>query len=337
MKKSKYKHFIPQNIAPCEARKLEVYKSGVKIGEFGLQELRMPITGKKVYSFGALSDVHITYDTATSDFQTALTYLNNDVNVEFTCICGDLTADGKPDEFMLYKSIVDNYSTDTPVYAITGNHDSYTTPMVDEAILPYTGHPMYYSFEHNDDVFIMCGEWQEWNEYLFSEGKLQWLYETLEANRNKRCFVFFHVFPWGDCGNPNNWYPTNLFTGTQGTVFQSLMVHYKNVTLFHGHSHWKFDLQEIDKKANYSDALGFRSIHIPSLSVPRDRVNDSLTYMYAESEGYVVDVYENGIHLRGRDFVKEEFLPIASYWIDTALVEVEANTFTDTTGTIVTN
>lgn len=337
MKIARYTNFIPQNIAPYKANNIGVYNaSGKRLGGFRLQNLRQPRKGEKRYSFGALSDVHIAYDTATSDFQTALAFLNNDEDVAFTCICGDLTADGKTEEFELYKTIVDEYSADTSVYAISGNHDSHTVPMTDETISPYTGQPMYYSFEYKGDVFIMCGEWQEWNEYLFIEGKLQWLYETLEANRNKRCFVFFHVFPWGDCGNPKDLYPTNLFTGTQGTVFQSLMAHYKNVILFHGHSHFKFYLQEVDDKANYSEALGFRSIHIPSLSVPRDVVDGSLKYLYAESEGYVVDVYKNGIYLRGRDFVKEEYLPIASYWIDTTLVEVEAGTYIDNTGTITT-
>jgi hypothetical protein len=74
------------------------------------------------------------------------------------------------------------------------------------------------------------------------------------------------------------------------------------------------------------------------LSVPRDdEDNNGITeYLYAESEGYVVDVYENGIHLRGRDFVKGEYLPIASYWLDTTLQTIEANTYTDSTGTITT-
>lgn len=56
----------------------------------------------------------------------------------------------------------------------------------------------------------------------------------------------------------------------------------------------------------------------------------------AESEGYVVDVYKKHIVLRGRDFVSEKFLPIASYWLDTTLQTIEANTFTDSTGTIMT-
>lgn len=125
-----------------------------------------------------------------------------------------------------------------------------------------------------------------------------------------------------------------MFSGTKGSVFQSLLRHYKNTVLFHGHSHTKFDLQNVDDKANYSDALSYRSVHIPSLAVPRDIVNSALSNIYADSEGYVVDVFENGIHLRGRDFVKGEFLPIASYWLDTTLQTVEAGTYTDSTGTI---
>jgi hypothetical protein len=179
-----------------------------------------------------------------------------------------------------------------------------------------------------------CYTWN--NDGVFNNAYLQWLYETLEANRNKRCFIFEHVFPWGDSGNPRGYYTTDMFSGTKGSVFQSLLKHYKNTVLFHGHSHTKFELQEIDEKANYSDALGYRSVHIPSLAVPRDIVNNTLSNIYADSEGYVVDVYQKGIHLRGRDFVKGEFIPVASYWLNTQLQTIPAGTYTDSTGTIVT-
>ena len=158
----------------------------------------------------------------------------------------------------------------------------------------------------------------------------------IEANRNKRCFVFQHVFPWGDSGNANNAYTMgDLFAGTKGDVFLSLMRHYSNTVFFHGHSHLKFELQRADEKANYSDLLGYRSVHIPSLSVPRDIVDGTLTNIYSNSEGYVVDVYENGVHLRGRDFIKNKFLPIASYWLDTTIRNVEENEYVDRTGTII--
>ena len=334
---AKYADFIPENIAPSNVRRIGIYNAnGNRVGQIPLGSLTPPTMGQKRYSFGALADVHITQDTATFDFQKALTYLNEDVDVAFTCVCGDLTDNGTAEQFAQYKAVVDAYSADTPVYAIAGNHEATNEATTTERIQPYTGKPLYYSFTHGNDVFIMVGEYRWNNSYLFEDGELQWLYETLEANRNKRCFVFFHVFPWGDSGNTKGMYTNNLFSGTQGSVFQSLMAHYKNVVLFHGHSHFKFYLQELDRKANFSSVLGYRSVHIPSLAVPRDIEDGARVDIYADSEGYVVDVYENGIHLRGRDFVKGEFLPIASYWLDTTLQTVEAGTYRDSTGTITT-
>lgn len=343
---AKYEDFIPENIAPLNAKRIGVYNSaGRRMGYIPLGNLQKTDKGKNLYSFGALSDVHLGYDTAQADFQKALTYLNEAEDVAFTCVCGDLTSGGHDYQLAEYKTYVDTYSPDTPVYSITGNHDCYVIEDVASVISQYTGKPLNFTVEHGNDVFIMFGESGYAIGNLFTAESLQWLYETLEANRNRRCFVFFHVFPWGDSGNAKGLYKTNLFQGALCSAFQSLMVHYKNVILFHGHSHLKFCLQSEEDKANYSRALGFRSVHIPSLSVPRMDVDgdgkasgedDGRDTIWADSEGYVVDVYENGIHLRGRDFVKGEFLPIASYWLDTTLQTIPAGTYTDSTGTIVT-
>ena len=109
---------------------------------------------------------------------------------------------------------------------------------------------------------------------------------------------------------------------------------------FHGHSHLKFYLQEIDKTANYSSVDGYRSVHIPSLAVPRDVVDESLSTIYADSEGYQVDVFSDKLILRGRDFIDNgkdgTWLPIATYNIDTTLQTIEARTYTDSAGIITT-
>ena len=325
---AQYKDFISENVALPGTRRIGIYNNeGNRVGYIPLGSLTPPTQGRKQYSFGALSDVHIVYETASDDFKRALTYLNNDIDVAFTCICGDLTDNGTAEQLAQYKAVVDAYSADTPVYAMAGNHESYSTQP--SLLEQYTGKPLYYSFAHGNDVFLMCGCYSWSNDGIFTADYLQWIYETLEANRNKRCFIFEHVMPWGDSGNPGGHYSFDMFSGTKGSVFQSLLKHYKNTVLFHGHSHTKFDLQEVDGKANYSNTLGYRSVHIPSLSVPRDIGNGTLTNIYADSEGYVVDVYENGIHLRGRDFVKGKFLTIASYWIDTTLQTIPAGTYTD--------
>lgn len=251
---AQYVDFIPENVATVGARRIAVYNTaGKRVGQIPLGTLTPPDTGKKQYSFGALSDVHIVYDTAAGDFKRALTFLNDNVDVAFTCICGDLTDDGTASQLAQYNAVVVSHSPDTPVYAIAGNHERYSTQPT--LIEQYTGHPLYYSFTHGDDLFIMCGCYSWSNDGIFTQAYLQWLYETLEANRNKRCFIFEHVMPWGDSGNAGGLYSFDMFSGTKGSVFQSLLKHYKNTVLFHGHSHLKFYLQEVDEKANYSDAM----------------------------------------------------------------------------------
>lgn len=335
---AQYSDFIPQNIAPLNARRIGVYdRKGNRVGQIPLGSLTPPNPAKRLYSFGALSDVHIVYSTATSDFQKALSYLNNDEDVAFTCICGDLTDNGTASQLAQYKAVVDAYSADTPVYAIAGNHEAYATQPT--LLQQYTGKPLYYSFEHGNDVFIMVGIISGNEGSLFADGELQWLYETLETHRNKRCFLFQHIPPVEGCGDVLNIYPyTKLRNNAESIAFKNLLKHYKNVVFFHGHTHMKYYLQKYGDMANYDKVFGCHSVHIPSLAVPRD-VNASGTgyeTIYADSEGYVVDVYENGIHLRGRDFVKGEFLPIASYWLGTPLQTIPAGTYTDSTGTITT-
>ncbi len=338
---SEYTSLIPENVAPLNADGICVYdRKGKKVGEFGLQNLTPPRLGKKLYSFGALSDVHLQYDTAQEDFQKALTYLNEREHVAFTCICGDLTDNGEATDFQTYAEYVNTYSPNTPVYEVTGNHDVQTTQATFDFLKPYTGHDLYYSFTQGDDVFIMFGMkgWASYTGDIFSVESLQWLYETLEANRNKRCIVFQHVPRFDGSGKPYPQNPTgDLLNNTLGSVFCSLMEHYKNVIWFHGHTHTKFECQEDTSYANYDRMFGCHSVHIPSLAVPRDYENDAYVAKYSDSEGYVVDMYRNHIVLRGRDFVAEKFLPIATYCLDTTLQTVAAGTYTDSTGTINTN
>jgi predicted phosphodiesterase len=329
-----YKDFIPENIAPLGARRIEICDSnGNRVGQIPLGSLTPPNDKKKLYSFGALSDVHIGEATATDDFTKALQYLSEDTN--FICISGDLVHSDSDSQRAEYKSLVRNHAT-VPVYACAGNHDALNSN-IQTLIFNYTGRPFYYTITQGNDVFIFAGVKSNTPGSLFTTAELQWLYETLEANRNKRCFVFEHVRPDDACGNALGIYDYDIWGGTEQKVFESLLRHYKNVILFHGHSHLKFDLQKYSDLANIDKVFGCWSVHIPSITVPRSTysvVNPSRVELYAESEGYVVDVYENGIHLRGRDFVKGEFLPIASYWLDTTIQEIHAKTYTDSTGTV---
>lgn len=345
----KYTHLIPENIAPAGAERIGVYDSaGKRVCGVRLGRLTQPETEKR-YSFCALSDIHLTYDTANEDFRRALSFAES--NCDFTCIAGDLTSTGGDEsQLALFQSIVAESAPTKPVYAITGNHEHYSTHSYNY-LEQYTGKPLYYSFEKGNDVFVMVGHYGGYKgdgigwlpSEMISAEELQWLYETLEANRNKRCFVFHHVLPHQHgVGNPCGLYKRALLwyvnDGGIGQAFINLLRHYKNTILFHGHSHTRFWLQELDEKANYSAADGYRSVHIPSLAVPRDPTESDLEEVYAESEGYIVDVYDDHIILNGRDFIDNAAdgngLGIATYKINTPVVEIPAGTFTDDTATI---
>ena len=265
-------------------------------------------------------------------------------NVNFTCIAGDLTNEGTTEQLQAYGDYVKAYSPNTPVYEVTGNHElqSRSSEAPFDFLIPYTGHSLYYSFTQGNDVFIMFGM-SGWYSYtqssVFSVASLQWLYETLESNRNKRCIVFQHCPNFQGSGNPYTPVPTSdlLSTGT-GPVFKSLMEHYTNVIWFHGHTHISFEAQKDCSYANYDRMFGCQSVHIPSTMAIKTINSEGNGYNGDSSKGmgYIVDVYENCIVLRGRDFVNEKFLPIATYCLDTTLQTIEANTYTDGTGTIVT-
>ena len=352
-----YENFIKENVALLGAKKIGVYKDGERLFGINLNSLSPKANqADKLYSFGALSDVHIQYETGYGDIERALNFLTNTENVSFTCICGDLTRNGLVNELQQYKDAVSGHiENGYKIYAIAGNHEGFQ-PECESVIETYTGYPLYYAVTKNttdtsrriyadssigeNDVFIFVG-----NEYHYYDGELltvaemQWLYEILEEYRNKRCFLFQHLRPNDASGNAYGIYggTASQWNNRDSVVFGNLLKHYRNVIFFHGHSHLEFALQTKDNLANYDNKYGMHSIHIPSITMLRtgdESGSASKKEVYEGSEGYVVDVYENGIHLRGRDFASGEFLPIASYWLDTTLTNIEAGTFTDTTGTI---
>lgn len=312
--------FIAENVAIKGARRIGIFDAnGNRVGQIPLGPLTPPNPAKRLYTFCALSDTHIGKAEDANeqeDFARALAYLNNDEDVAFTCVCGDLTDGGSAAQLSEFKSRVDTYSPDTPVYAITGNHDGWNAS-IEDVIETYTGHPLYYSFTHGNDVYVMVGIKNDAD--VFTTAELTWLENTLEANKNKRVFLFQHALRFDGCGNP---YPAvnptyDMLNKDNGKTFTSLISAYPNVIWFHGHSHTAFECQKDNPIANYDRLFSIHSIHIPSLSSPRTFNGAAYVSEYAESQGYVVDVYENGIHLRGRDFVRGEYLPIASYWLET--------------------
>ena len=331
----KYEHFIPQNIAPSGAKYIGVYDGDKRVLTIPLEGLTPP-TGTKLYSFGLVSDIHL-YPIAAVEwtpevkFDNALTYFESK-GCMFCVQCGDFTQTGlflegdrvnmDARQFAKYKEICDKHAI--PVYGICGNHESYMNPIANnpEELRYYTGTDLYYSVEQGSDLFILLG--QPNPGYVMSDEAYNWLVATLEANTNKRCFVFVHSYIEEDSGDPCDVRENSIFEAwgvTRTDAFTNLLSQYDNVILFHGHSHMKFQSQEFDTCANYTEKNGFKSVHIPSLGVPRDvdTVNKVSVNDNRASQGYIVDVYDDCIVLNGMGFINNVPVPLGTYRINTSL------------------
>lgn len=349
-----------------------------------------------LYSFGAVSDTHIQYGgteadgdyNGVNDFERALAYLDD--KVDFICVCGDLVAWASADYMAQYKSkINDSTLTSKPVYECAGNHETYpeqgVSGEIDKSLWEETtgwanhkangcaGDSLYYYFKKGDDVFIMLSLVDAAPYATFANGALEWLENVLETNRNKRCFVFQHVHDENDStADPSHSY-SDMLNGTEGQQFINLMKHYKNAIWFHGHTHLSVamgldaDGYKTDN-ADYSPvstALGYKSVHIPSLQGERyyNPTNNALVSSYkyygtdgntyttqggSHAEGYIIDVYNDKIVVRGIDFAvlkytadwqayyEVEPMDGRTFTMNTRLQTIAPNTFTDSTGTITT-
>lgn len=340
----KYSHFIKQNTAPKGAQKIGVYNGNdVKVAEISLGRMT-PKNTEPLYSFGVVSDIHV-YKSATNwdgntKFDNALTLFEN-YGCAMCIVSGDLTQTGFYDEqtgggyvlneaqFAKYKEICDKHTI--PVYEIMGNHESYYgQPITNnlDKMETYTGKALLsYTVTQGNDLFVLCG--QPKDASVMSDDDFTWLGETLEANTDKRCFVFVHSHiddnvegGVEDSGNPAFARENSIFGywgATKTDNFIKLMKQYPNAILFHGHTHIKFEAQEFDGDANYSAENGFKSVHIPSCGSPRTLVSADGTWTAADSEsqGYIVDVYDDCIVLTGMDLVNSKPVPLGVYKIDT--------------------
>lgn len=338
---------IAENIAPPNAKRLVIFNENTKICNVDISRIKPSNLGNKLYSFGLVSDLHLDGgQTRNGEYLSeAMTFFESQ-GCSFCCHAGDMTNIGfwseLSNEIYLsqmaeYKSVIDAHPN-LPMYGICGNHESYNKPIVENLpeLKEYTYRDLYYTYTHGNDVFIFIGQpggtsYVQRADWI---SELKWLQTTLEANRNKRCFVFEHLTLSDDSGNPNNIH--NAYWYELENTLVDIMKHYKNTILFHGHSHLDLNEQFNFSYSNYSTRKGFKSVSIPSSGGSRITINGVLQKVNdaTRRSGYIADVYEDCIVLKGYYFQSLEAVPIAQYCIDTTLQTIAPNTFTDSTGTI---
>ena len=268
--------------------------------------------GNKLYTFGAISDIHLrpdNYGQGIDDFNRTIQLLQN-LGAEFVGIAGDLGYYGNTNELELYKSALDTLAT-VPFHVVRGNHDK---PFTDADWQTYTGFAPNHEFVYNGDVFLFVSLDYVNNttatvDVGYAVG-LAWLKERLARYKGARIFVFIHFPPTGYSGLADGQYYGWSSASTEDEAFVKAINQTKNVVVFTGHTHYRLNVQETYDNMNIYrfNASNTALVHVPSNSRPRDA---SGTTVEQYSEGYIVEVYEQGLVIRGIDFVSGQ--PMLDY------------------------
>ena len=134
------------------------------------------------------------------------------------------------------------------------------------------------------------------------DGTLRDIHDLFQAKRaeGKRLFVLHHVHL-----DENSHKDYDLDTDPPSNMFYLSRTVFEDCTVFTGHTHFPFSEQENGAyrvlKGNYHSINSL--VHIPSV--------------YDHGQGYIVDVYEDGIHLRGKNFSTGEDVALGTYLVNT--------------------
>ena len=135
---------IAENIAPDNASSLAIFNGNTKVCDIDITKMQPSNLGEKLYSFGLLSDIHMTGDSQVGTkekdgngyitdgfyFKKALGFFDNQ-QCNFVCVSGDLTDIGfwgessqayRTDQFEEYKNICSLYQC--RILRVRPHHDA---------------------------------------------------------------------------------------------------------------------------------------------------------------------------------------------------------------------
>lgn len=295
---------------PEGAESVLAFKNKAFMGSAELPEEKIADNGEKIYSFGALSDLHfnrynlsLTGDDAEITFPNALNFLDG-FGISLVGMSGDLSSNGERDSFEKFHRIASDY--DFPVYTSTGNHDVSNKYSLEnwqelvnagvygenkaDGVINVSENGMDFVYqppEGRGDIFIFLCQYQwDYNKdtsRILTDEQLDWLATRLEEYKDRKVFLFFHTFLNAPGDNPymgegnliNNLgvkYNLSFTAGTPDEArFRQLMKDYKNVFFFNGHSHWTYDMYKLNPQINITNYDGEYATMIHISSVSSPR------------------------------------------------------------------
>ena len=360
-----------QTAIPADAVKLIAIKSDSEPSSktvsnasavYTIPENKLPKskTADRKYRFASYSDVHIdgiydTYKYADIHWEKALNTADAR-NVDFMVLSGDYVNNNvdysgiSVKEWKIYQKILAQSDYCNPIYEAIGNHELWqdikggTSDFIKATGLDdskSSSDKAYFEKTLGGDHFIfmsMEGGFYPDRTEEFSEDQLDWLESLLSkySGDGKNIYIIehslFYRYGAGDKVDGEPYYDIPLSDNQASTKrFKALLEKYKDTIFISGHTHIAFDEQ-----FNYSDNNGTSAqmIHNSSVGGVRHVKSDGTldrNYREDDTEGYIVDVFDDSIIFNGANLYYNMYDPNCCYIIKTSKQMYEEQDETDST------
>lgn len=242
-------------------------------------------------SFTVLSDIHIegnNFETF-KEYSEILNEVNSAKNNDTLVFLGDNTMNGQHIESIFFFSALRFTNPSENLIIAPGNHDyANGTGGYDKMYERFNDYANfagckieknnYYKIIDGYYFIVLTTESDSVNGIDISDEQLQWLTSVLDeaAREDKPAFVFSH-------------HPVNYIENGPSDRLSCVLDDYGNVIFFCGHTHFALSERSV------SEVNGILSVNVP-------KSTEHAVEGYEPGIGAVVEVYENNVLLRFRDF-----------------------------------
>ena len=258
-----------------------------------------------ITSYVVVSDIHVETNNPESyqNLSDILYGIKAGENVDTVIYTGDNVMNGQVLEDIFFYSALRSVKPAENNFVVAGNHD-FGNGEGDYAKLRrkylfnntfYLGNRLEndYYYRVVDGCYMIClvSEKPETDDFTMSKAQFGWLKGVLEEAKaaDARIFVFNH-------------YPLRYLDNNGTEIYReelgALLTEYGVELFVHGHIHDDLGTD------NFYESYGVRCVNLPRITEITN---------YKAGDGIVVEVYENEILVRGRDFITGEWIEELQY------------------------
>ncbi|MCQ2456866.1 MAG: metallophosphoesterase [Clostridia bacterium] len=274
-----------------------------------------PPKGEPVCRFEVFTDIHANKNHIYASLRHTM---RHDPKSDAIFTCGDNTNTGSQADYDILHELFDPLRDKLPpLYFGLGNHDIVCGVDYDEQIRLFCDNLHVPAAHYHVDLcgqrIILLGSDVKDGEGILNDEQLDWAEKLMsEVEPGKPIFVILHQplieTVSGSLASINE--REQCWSGVRDAAdrLHAMFGKYPNTVLFTGHSHWKFDSISPIKFCGKNDATFVNCASVGDLW------GDEYHFERG-SEGYFVEVYEDHVRLRGREFVRDKWSADSQYVI----------------------